>query len=281
MNDKQPIILKHGTTEITLMEEELSYEEQLLLQKLLSPPSSDVPAGHMDRLLHELLLMNGKVSPEEWSRYLTFPVRAVYIFLPHPLEDREDFSEAVQAFFSGSTKLFWKNSREGLFFQRMDDISDMDEDASIIDTLAADFFIRPAFYIGSIIHHPEQLNAQIEWESSLFREVTASLPEKHFFKEQELTLYYLLNHLSKERLHTVSQILTSVKDDPALLQSVHCFLECGMNISSAAKQMYMHRNTMQYRVDKFIEKTGIDIRRFPNAAAVYMLLLADPSAHND
>jgi DNA-binding PucR family transcriptional regulator len=35
----------------------------------------------------------------------------------------------------------------------------------------------------------------------------------------------------------------------------------------------MHRNSLQYRIDKFIEKTGIDIKHFKGAVAVYLAIL--------
>jgi DNA-binding PucR family transcriptional regulator len=48
-----------------------------------------------------------------------------------------------------------------------------------------------------------------------------------------------------------------------------------MNVSLAAKKLYLHRNTLQYRVDKFIEKTGIDIKHFGNAVSIYLALMID------
>ncbi|OLG03008.1 Fis-type helix-turn-helix domain protein [Bacillus paralicheniformis] len=36
--------------------------------------------------------------------------------------------------------------------------------------------------------------------------------------------------------------------------------------------MFIHRNSLQYRIDKFIERTAIDIRQFEEAAAVYLMM---------
>ena len=33
------------------------------------------------------------------------------------------------------------------------------------------------------------------------------------------------------------------------------------NISSAAKQLFMHRNTLQYRIEKFDEQTGFNLKK--------------------
>jgi DNA-binding PucR family transcriptional regulator len=34
-----------------------------------------------------------------------------------------------------------------------------------------------------------------------------------------------------------------------------------LNASLTAKRLFIHRNSLQYRIDKFIERTGIDIRQ--------------------
>ncbi|WP_232787093.1 helix-turn-helix domain-containing protein [Planococcus sp. MB-3u-03] len=35
----------------------------------------------------------------------------------------------------------------------------------------------------------------------------------------------------------------------------------------------MHRNSLQYRLDRFHENTGIDVRKFEHAMAVYLAIL--------
>ncbi|MCK4551507.1 MAG: helix-turn-helix domain-containing protein [Tenericutes bacterium] len=44
-----------------------------------------------------------------------------------------------------------------------------------------------------------------------------------------------------------------------------------MNASKTAKTLYMHRNTLNYRLDNFINKTEIDVRKFKGAIAIYLL----------
>ncbi|MBY6268509.1 helix-turn-helix domain-containing protein, partial [Parageobacillus thermoglucosidasius] len=54
---------------------------------------------------------------------------------------------------------------------------------------------------------------------------------------------------------------------------IKTFFQCDLNVSLAAKKLYMHRNSLQYRIDKFIEKTGMDIKHFQGAVAVYLAML--------
>lgn len=47
-------------------------------------------------------------------------------------------------------------------------------------------------------------------------------------------------------------------------------IRCGLNRSLAARKLYVHRNTFNYRLNKFIELTGLDIRDYFNAQFFYL-----------
>lgn len=55
------------------------------------------------------------------------------------------------------------------------------------------------------------------------------------------------------------------------INTVLGFIENNFNASSTSKQLYLHRNTLNYRIDNFILKTEIDIKSFKAAMALYLL----------
>ncbi|MCK7489262.1 MAG: helix-turn-helix domain-containing protein [Anaerotruncus sp.] len=55
------------------------------------------------------------------------------------------------------------------------------------------------------------------------------------------------------------------------LDTVLRFIEADLNQSKAAKTLYMHRNTLLYRLDQFVQQTGIDPRTFQGAFALKLL----------
>ena len=57
-----------------------------------------------------------------------------------------------------------------------------------------------------------------------------------------------------------------------MLEVVKKYLDCNMNISQAANSLYMHRNTVMNKIDKFIDVTGYDIKKFRNAFIIYKYL---------
>lgn len=53
--------------------------------------------------------------------------------------------------------------------------------------------------------------------------------------------------------------------DKELIETVNKFLECSLNISETSRQLFVHRNTLVYRLDRIQESTGLDLRNFDDA----------------
>ncbi|MNO00327.1 Leucine-rich protein [compost metagenome] len=46
-----------------------------------------------------------------------------------------------------------------------------------------------------------------------------------------------------------------------------------MNLNDSAAALYIHRNTLLYRLDKIKQETGADVRSFGDAAIVKLAML--------
>ena len=49
------------------------------------------------------------------------------------------------------------------------------------------------------------------------------------------------------------------------LTTVYTFFDNNLNISETARRLYVHRNTLVYRLEKIQKKTGLDVRVFDDA----------------
>ncbi|WP_420871911.1 helix-turn-helix domain-containing protein [Cohnella rhizosphaerae] len=45
------------------------------------------------------------------------------------------------------------------------------------------------------------------------------------------------------------------------------------NVSETAKRLFIHRNTLLYRLDKLKQEAGLDVRSFNDAILVRLLML--------
>ncbi|QHW31969.1 PucR family transcriptional regulator [Paenibacillus rhizovicinus] len=104
-----------------------------------------------------------------------------------------------------------------------------------------------AFHIGSNIHLP--------WLLHLER-LLNTIPEPH-------------------RIKFVEQALkrTDAFLDPEILTTLETFFSLDCNVSETAKKLYIHRNTLLYRLDKLKQETELDVRQFRDAVLVKIILL--------
>lgn len=79
----------------------------------------------------------------------------------------------------------------------------------------------------------------------------------------------------QEKIRFLERILKRTDHffDQEMLTTLEHFFALGCNVSETAKKMYIHRNTLLYRLDKFKQETGLDVRNFDDAVLVKIALL--------
>ena len=61
--------------------------------------------------------------------------------------------------------------------------------------------------------------------------------------------------------------------DAETATTLETFISLDCNVSETAKKLFIHRNTLLYRLDKFKQETGLDVRTFRHALLVHIALL--------
>ena len=61
--------------------------------------------------------------------------------------------------------------------------------------------------------------------------------------------------------------------DEETLTTIHKFFENSLNVSETSRQLYIHRNTLVYRLDKLQKFTGLDLRVFEDAITFKIALM--------
>ncbi len=62
-----------------------------------------------------------------------------------------------------------------------------------------------------------------------------------------------------------------VFDDEEMLATAEAFLQSSLNVSETSRSLYMHRNTLLYRLDKIEKATGLNVRQFGDAVSFRVL----------
>ena len=79
----------------------------------------------------------------------------------------------------------------------------------------------------------------------------------------------LMEYLSELTDENAKEIL----DDEEMVSTAEEFLRCSLNVSETSRNLYMHRNTLLYRLDKIERATGLNIRLFPDAVSFRVLMI--------
>lgn len=120
------------------------------------------------------------------------------------------------------------------------------------------------------------------------REASLALRVSGIFQEQREVAAYsrlgiarLIYELPKDLcelfLHEVfGNELPDQDIDEEMQVTIRKFFENNLNISETARQLYLHRNTLVYRLERFEKLIGLDIRRFDDAMTfqIAMMVLA-------
>ena len=61
--------------------------------------------------------------------------------------------------------------------------------------------------------------------------------------------------------------------DEETITTVNKFFENNLNVSETSRQLYIHRNTLVYRLDKICKMTGLDLRLFEDAITFKIALM--------
>lgn len=61
--------------------------------------------------------------------------------------------------------------------------------------------------------------------------------------------------------------------DDETLTTIYKFFENSLNVSETSRQLYIHRNTLVYRLDKLQKSTGLDLRVFEDAITLKLALM--------
>ena len=256
---------------------------------LLKSALSDVELGLLQSLFlqieHTEANSNTVTDQLQWQQFLfghsndipfskdVESIRFFYFRLKQPIIDPIHFEEAIRGAFQQPIVL-WINNIYGIIIEeKPQSIFDKKEFIQIIDTLTSDFFVVIDSFIGQLHQANSLLKEKFKLENQCFHEMLPYVEQGKtvFFYEAFPILLITSTHLINQKL--LSNYLIEGLQDGEMLHTLKVFLQNNLNASLAAKRLHIHRNSLQYRFDKFINKTGIDCREFSNAA---FLTLAIP-----
>lgn len=92
---------------------------------------------------------------------------------------------------------------------------------------------------------------------------------KYYYLDDRTLIKHFLLNLDEELKRF---FLRKFYQDSMMMETLHIYLESNLNMVIASKKLYVHRNTLIQRIDKFHHMTGLDPRVFGDALLIYHLI---------
>lgn len=157
-------------------------------------------------------------------------------------------------------------------------MKDLDKLArSIVDTLDGEFYTHAVVGIGTIVTGVKDL-------AKSFKEAQVALEVGKVFDTEKSIVCY--DHLGIARL--IYQLPTTLCEmflkevfkkgsidslDQETLFTIQRFFENNLNVSETSRKLFVHRNTLVYRLEKIKKLTGLDLRQFDDAIVFKVALM--------
>lgn len=147
----------------------------------------------------------------------------------------------------------------------------------IIDTLSSELVVKSYVGIGTIVDNLKDV-ARSYKEAQIALLVGGIFEgDKHVINYNNLgigrLIYQLPTTLCKLFLREVFKDGSFESLDQETLNTIQKFFENNLNVSETSRQLYVHRNTLVYRLDKIEKLTGLDLRKFDDAIIFKVAML--------
>ena len=148
---------------------------------------------------------------------------------------------------------------------------------TIVDMLNAEAMLSVKVSYGTVVNELKEV-------SKSYKEVKMALDVgKIFYIEKSVIgyeklgigrlIYQLPVSLCRMFMNEIFGDNIPDKLDEETQITIHKFFENSLNVSETARQLYIHRNTLVYRIEKLEKETGLDIRNFDDALTFKIALM--------
>ena len=148
---------------------------------------------------------------------------------------------------------------------------------SIVDTLGSEFYTKVAIGIGTAVVGIKDLaksfkESQVALEVGKVFDTDRSIVSYDALGIARL-IYQLPTTLCEMFLREVFKKGSIESLDHETLFTIQKFFENNLNVSETSRKLFVHRNTLVYRLEKIRKLTGLDLREFDHAIIFKVALM--------
>ena len=154
----------------------------------------------------------------------------------------------------------------------------------IADTLSSEAMVSVRIAFGTIVEELKDVSRSFK-EAQMALEVgRVFYAEKNILAYNELGIGRLIHQLPPSLCELFLREVFASEEaehfEEEELTTVFKFFDNNLNISETARQLYIHRNTLVYRLEKIQKKTGLDVRVFEDALTFKIAMMVSDHMKN-
>ncbi|MBO5744359.1 MAG: helix-turn-helix domain-containing protein [Clostridia bacterium] len=147
----------------------------------------------------------------------------------------------------------------------------------IFDTVCTELYVTVSIGVGTVVENVREL-ARSYKEAQIALEVGKIFEnEKNINSYENLgigrLIYQLPTTLCEMFLEEVFRKGSIESLDYETLTTIQAFFENNLNVSETSRKLFVHRNTLVYRLEKIRKLTGLDLREFDHAITFKVALM--------
>lgn len=147
----------------------------------------------------------------------------------------------------------------------------------ISEAIDTDLGVKTVIGIGSIAHHLRELADRYKEAQTAIEVGKVFETEKSVIHYENLgigrIIYQLPTTLCEMFLSEVFKKNPIESLDDETLYTINKFFENNLNVSETSRKLFVHRNTLVYRLEKIKKLTGLDLREFDHAIVFKVALM--------
>ncbi len=147
----------------------------------------------------------------------------------------------------------------------------------IVDTASSEFFLKTTVGIGSVVTSIKELARSFKDAQVAIEVGKVFDTEKDVINYETLgigrLIYQLPTTLCEMFLQEVFKRGSLESLDRETLLTIQAFFENNLNVSETSRRLFVHRNTLVYRLEKIKKLTGLDLREFDHAITFKVALM--------
>lgn len=236
----------------------------------------------MQNLLLDNLLLADVYNQARRLRVPNEAKRAVFLIEPKMADDGMAM-EMLKGLYAGSSKDFVTAVSEGnlILVKMLGEKEGYPEvlkiARTIVDTLESELMVKARVAYGTIVRELKEVSKSYKEADMALDIGRIFYAERNVLAYNELgigrLIYQLPVSLCEMYLHEVFEGRELEQFEEETLAAVNKFFENNLNISETARQLYLHRNTLVYRLEKIQKMTGLDVRTFDDALSFKIAMM--------